>query len=976
MSDAVACRSAELQDSPQPPNVAPPSLRMDSRTASRPWLTEESKKTGLTSSALSGLTATSSQTRTLSKQSVLSAADRSPRSGSPRGNVGTPLSLHDRIRLSARIVKDEQLKSQDVEWWSDGRAAKQKLRRLTRCVRDNKIYKIIMGVSLVFALVAVNLWQIFNIPDDPGNVILDTLMMLVLFAFMLDLAILCFADYGYIGSFFFWMDVMGSCSLVFDISFFLGTAGQMNTPQADVDPGLLRAARTAKLGTRSGRLLKLLKCLPFIFGGGVDVETDPDQAKKLASRLAHYLSSKAALLTVLLVVVLPLLQIVQYPEDDLSLRGWVQRAENDYRLSVVTATHLASNQAGNESFIFQNTVEEMLKFYEHLDYYPYRMEGYSERVVTGGFEVLVPGQSQMSRAHPARLQNVVRQTTTECGFARPGCEGGTKAAIYYDFTQAHRLMAGMDIASITFIIFVMVLMSFALIITVRGMILQPLDRMLTSIRKSASAMLGKCTKLQKDDHAELSDDEAHEDDTELLLLEYIFAKLQKIIEIYTDTVRGVDESMDNEAAGVIELIQEQEVYQDTSIPRTDLANRISMCHKRSSGVEKQEAEASRMMSPSNRKLPVKVEALSSWNLHVLELREDEVKNVMLHIYFDTMLGQMAVHPHVDEGVFRCFQDYVAKAYFDAPYHNYFHACDVSFTVFRLLCETHSQDWLPAIDIYALLIAAYCHDVGHQGRTNPFLVETGHELALRYNDKSPLENMHASTLFEICNMGLDANVFKNLNKDDFKQARKVCVATILHTDNSHHFDMVKTLKSIYEVSSDIVEQQAASSEGILHEMYVEEVLDCHVMTWLELFLHFSDVSNPMKPFRICQEWAWRVLDEFFDQGDEEKELGLPVGMLNDRDKINRPHSQHGFIKFLVAPFAQISVRLFPWLHPLTTNLAANYHQWRDLWVLDAKPSVEDLKPVDDDSAKLAEEAQELAARCNIVAKEAASLKEVT
>lgn len=31
----------------------------------------------------------------------------------------------------------------------------------------------------------------------------------------------------------------------------------------------------------------------------------------------------------------------------------------------------------------------------------------------------------------------------------------------------------------------------------------------------------------------------------------------------------------------------------------------------------------------------------------------------------------------------------------------------------------------------------------------------------------------------------------------------------------------------------------------------------------------------------------MLDEFFEQGDEEKRLSLPVGMLNDREKINRP-----------------------------------------------------------------------------------------
>ena len=56
-------------------------------------------------------------------------------------------------------------------------------------------------------------------------------------------------------------------------------------------------------------------------------------------------------------------------------------------------------------------------------------------------------------------------------------------------------------------------------------------------------------------------------------------------------------------------------------------------------------------------------------------------------------------------------------------------------------------------------------------------------------------------------------------------------------------------------------------------------------WIELFLHFADISNPLKPFDICKAWAWRVLDEFFNEGDEQKRLGIPVGMLNDRDKVN-------------------------------------------------------------------------------------------
>lgn len=217
-----------------------------------------------------------------------------------------------------------------------------------------------------------------------------------------------------------------------------------------------------------------------------------------------------------------------------------------------------------------------------------------------------------------------------------------------------------------------------------------------------------------------------------------------------------------------------------------------------------------------------------------------------------------------------------------------------------------------MDQYALLVAALCHDIGHQGRTNPFLVELGNELALRYNDKSPLENMHCAKLFEIAS-NQDTDVFKQMDKETKKQARRICIAAILHTDNVNHFEMVREISKIYEMASDLCELQASQPD--LLPQYIEQVMQKNSLQWLELFLHFADVSNPLKPFPVCQKWAWRVLDEFFEQGDEEKSLGLPVGMLNDREKINRPGSQHGFIQFLVAPLVFGTVRIFPDLHPV-------------------------------------------------------------
>merc|ERR1712178_632059 len=173
----------------------------------------------------------------------------------------------------------------------------------------------------------------------------------------------------------------------------------------------------------------------------------------------------------------------------------------------------------------------------------------------------------------------------------------------------------------------------------------------------------------------------------------------------------------------------------------------------------------------------------------------------------------------------------------------------------------------------------------------------------------------------------------------KDARKVCISSILHTDNANHFKMVQDISQVYEVNQECSDAQAGQTE--LKPMYLNEVLLKEKEMWIELFLHFADVSNPLKPFSICKAWAWRVLDEFFDQGDEEKRLGITVGMLNDRDKVNRPGSQHGFINFLVAPLVTTTVRLFPPLQELHGQMAQNLETWRNVWVEQESPAQEEV-----------------------------------
>eukprot|EP00438_Fugacium_kawagutii_P010334 Skav212587 [mRNA] locus=scaffold125:508940:509622:- [translate_table: standard] len=66
--------------------------------------------------------------------------------------------------------------------------------------------------------------------------------------------------------------------------------------------------------------------------------------------------------------------------------------------------------------------------------------------------------------------------------------------------------------------------------------------------------------------------------------------------------------------------------------------------------------------------------------------------------------------------------------------------------------------------------------------------------------------------------------------------------------------------IYEMASDLCELQASQPD--LLPQYIEQARR-RDRKWISVS-------------RVCKKWAWRVLDEFFEQGDEELAAGAWEG----------------------------------------------------------------------------------------------------
>merc|ERR1712151_312564 len=68
----------------------------------------------------------------------------------------------------------------------------------------------------------------------------------------------------------------------------------------------------------------------------------------------------------------------------------------------------------------------------------------------------------------------------------------------------------------------------------------------------------------------------------------------------------------------------------------------------------------------------------------------------------------------------------------------------------------------------------------------------------------------------------------------------------------------------------------------------------------MLMRAADVGHATKEWPAHVEWSKRITQEFHGQGDEELELGLPVGPLNSREGFNFAKSQNGFLTFLCLP----------------------------------------------------------------------------
>lgn len=266
------------------------------------------------------------------------------------------------------------------------------------------------------------------------------------------------------------------------------------------------------------------------------------------------------------------------------------------------------------------------------------------------------------------------------------------------------------------------------------------------------------------------------------------------------------------------------------------------------------------------------------------------------------------------------------------YHNFRHAIDVLQSVFCFLLHIGALPpyeptgqvavekspiacLLSPFDALTLLISAIGHDVGHPGVNNFFLVKLNAPLAQLYNDNSVLEAFHCAAFSQILRRHWPA-AFKH------KQLRKLLISSILATDMGVHQKFMERMGSLQEK----FHENSKSIDG-----WKPQDIEMYKTLVCGLLIKCADISNVARPWKIAERWTQTLQEEFANQGEMEKEVGMETALFGGPPELGNIYKlatgQIGFMSIFALPLFEGVSDLLPTLQFTADHIRGNQAQWQ-------------------------------------------------
>ena len=341
--------------------------------------------------------------------------------------------------------------------------------------------QLFLGALLMLSLFMADSWMLGNAPDSSNDSLYGVLLAIFII-FSIECITLSIIQEGYFPYFFFWMDLVGTVSIILDIGWIVYLfipSGAMSASGS-----VLRATRAAKLGARYGRLLRLLRLLKFVrflpcFKTGLSDDFEPTMSaiKRVSEQLSARLSLRTAALVMIMVIVVPFLS---YENTDKSPNAWV------------THMKMVAKNENTALYDIVNVARKCHNFYLSKDSKVLHIKIESPRITE-------PFVMDYDTRRILRASNILMYSSDY--FVYNMTEHKSKDVdvstqkVYYnvelkmDMTIHNQSVAMFSILLIVLVIIVLFVFTAAYSQAVNELVVRPLEKMMTTLRSSALLMI-------------------------------------------------------------------------------------------------------------------------------------------------------------------------------------------------------------------------------------------------------------------------------------------------------------------------------------------------------------------------------------------------------------------------------------------------------------------------------------------------------
>jgi hypothetical protein len=201
------------------------------------------------------------------------------------------------------------------------------------------------------------------------------------------------------------------------------------------------------------------------------------------------------------------------------------------------------------------------------------------------------------------------------------------------------------------------------------------------------------------------------------------------------------------------------------------------------------------------------------------------------------------------------------------------------------------------------------------------------------DYSVIQSHNLSEAFKLLQKP-DCYFLKNISSSQYRVVRKRIIETVLATDYSIHEKLMGKIKNLFETFSI---SEGKNLEKMVFPSNVTKTFN-NQQQILSFLLLSSELSNSTKPAHIYQLWVDLLYLELFNQGDKEKELGLPLTSSCDREVTNPRKNETIFILYIVIPTFNTLCNIIPAVSTYYDNVLLNAEEYQeDIELVDRRAS---------------------------------------